>query len=387
LCKNPSDDAFSKLYKHDPEYLINKRYFRIEPAATAFTLDVEPISYPDKCELKQLHLLTRHGSRLPEAGEVLKYDQLQQVFANVSVAKEWYKNPFTLERNFQLVHRGEVEPYYDGKQCALRYDKFWNTVKEETGRFDPEVVHFQGCSFSRCGESAMAFSEGLFDGYGKVGPCKNQPVYITSTPVRQDYVLEPYQDCLLLNTTVFSNNPRYNEQIYAYGNTTLTSIAKLLTFNRTDTWCSLLSELDIKKLRYYWDMSDYYLYEYGSSLNEQTGCAYVTQLVNGVENYLNGSSVMKADLKNGHSHGMLMVLTTLGVHRNPTLTANFTLEQIEQIKYSEAKTIFWSSTIYFEIYTCSDKSNSTLIRLVLNFEPLLIPGCEGEYCEWSTFKK
>ncbi|CAG8828777.1 14179_t:CDS:1, partial [Dentiscutata erythropus] len=52
-----------------------------------------------------------------------------------------------------------------------------------------------------------------------------------------------------------------------------------------------------------------------------------------------------------------------------------------------AKTIFWSSTIYFEIYTCSDKTNSTLVRLVLNFEPLLIPGCEGEYCEWSTFKK
>ncbi|CAG8513318.1 19275_t:CDS:2 [Dentiscutata erythropus] len=327
LCKNPSDDAYSKLYNHDSQDLINKRYFRIEPAATAFTLDVEPISYPDKCELKQLYLLTRHGSRLPDEDEILMYDELKKIFADVSVAKEWYKNSFTMERNFQLVHRGELEPYYDGKQCALRYEKFWDTIKKETGRFDPNVVNFQGCSFSRCGESSMSFSEGLFDGYGIVGPCKNQPVYITSTPVRQDYVLEPYQDCLLLNTTVYTNNPIYNEQNYTYGNMTLAPIAErmskdyginpplnpylvpyiyhycefsVLTFNRTDTWCSLLSELDIKKLR----------------------------------------SVMQADLKNGHAYGMLMVLTTLGVHRNPTLTANFTVEQMTEIKYTQAKTIF-----------------------------------------------
>ena len=61
LCEK--DDGFSKLYQHDPEYLISKHYFIIEPAETAFTLDVKPISYPDKCELKQLHLLTRHGNK------------------------------------------------------------------------------------------------------------------------------------------------------------------------------------------------------------------------------------------------------------------------------------------------------------------------------------
>ncbi|CAG8794210.1 17264_t:CDS:1, partial [Gigaspora rosea] len=33
------------------------------------------------------------------------------------------------------------------------------------------------------------------------------------------------------------------------------------------------------------------------------------------------------------------------------------------------------------------EKKSKKIRLVLNFVPLLIPGCESEYCEWSTFKK
>ncbi|CAG8845411.1 36439_t:CDS:2, partial [Gigaspora margarita] len=226
----------------------------------------------------------------------------------------------------------------------------------------------------------------------------------------EDNILEQYNNCLLANETVIINNPAYNEQNYTYANTTLKPIAERMTkdygiypslnpylvpyiydycefwvlhFNRTDTWCSLLSEDDIIKTRFYWDMTDYYQYLYGNPLNEQTGCVYLTQLVNGVENYLNGSSLMMADLKNGHANGIFQ-----GVAKNPfPLTANLTLSQIQQIKYSEAKTTYWSSTIYFEIYICSDKEKSIKLRMVQNFNPLIIPGCEGEYCEWVTFKK
>ncbi|CAG8831165.1 21706_t:CDS:2, partial [Gigaspora rosea] len=63
----------------------------------------------------------------------------------------------------------------------------------------------------------------------------------------------------------------------------------VLHFNRTDTWCSLLSEDDIIKTRYYWDMVNIHM----------------------------------------------------GVAKNPfPLTANLTLSQIQQIKYSEAKTTY-----------------------------------------------
>ncbi|CAG8648498.1 17135_t:CDS:2 [Racocetra persica] len=81
-------------------------------------------------------------------------------------------------------------------------------------------------------------------------------------------------------------------------------------------------------------MSDYYFYGDGNPLSKQIGCVYLTQLVQGVEDYLDGSSIMVADLKNGHAYG-----------------------------------------------------NSTKIRMVLNFESILIPGRESEYCEWSAFRK
>ncbi|CAG8558082.1 16226_t:CDS:2, partial [Gigaspora margarita] len=397
---------------HDPEYLIDNHYFAIEPAATAFTLDIEPITYPDKCELKQLHLLTRHGSRYPAPYDILAFNQLAKIFSNVSVAKDWYQNPFPMERNYQLLPRGEMEPYYDGKQSFLRYNQFWKNYKNITGRYDPEVVKFQAGAFSRCGASAMAFSEGLFNGDGPLDTCKNQPVYVWNIPANEDNILEMYNNCLLANETVLNNNPTYNQQNYTYANNTLKPIADRMTkdygiypplnpylvpyiydacqfwvlhFNRTDTWCALLSEDDIIRARYYEDMTIYYQYESGNSLNKQTGCVYYTQLVNSVENALNGSSIMVADLKNGHAHTMFLVLTTLGAAQNPyPLTANLTLSQIKQLNYTEGKAIYWSSTIYFEIYTCSD---SPKVRLVLNFKPLLIPGCESEYCEWSTFKK
>ncbi|CAG8754679.1 2152_t:CDS:2, partial [Funneliformis mosseae] len=99
--------------------------------------------YPDKCELKQLHLVSRHGSRLPDPENIIAFDELEKIFANVSVAKGWYKNPFLMRKSHHLVKRGELEPYFDGLQSRKRYAKFWNGVE-----YDPEVIKFQSTQTS-----------------------------------------------------------------------------------------------------------------------------------------------------------------------------------------------------------------------------------------------
>ncbi|KAF0475505.1 phosphoglycerate mutase-like protein [Gigaspora margarita] len=226
-----------------------------------------------------------------------------------------------MERNYQLIPRGEMEPYFDGKQSFLRYNKFWKNVTKT--RYDPEVVNFRLMLIQ-----AMAFSEGLFNGVGPLDTCKNQPFYVWNIPANEDNIIEMYNNCLLANETVINNNPTYNEQTYTYANTTLKPIAERMT-NDYGIYPPLNPEDDIIKSRYYWDMSIYYQYSYGNTLNEQTGCVYYTQLVNSVENYLNGSSIMVADLKNGHTHTMFLVLTILGAAKNPfPLSANLTLSQI-----------------------------------------------------------
>ncbi|RGB44049.1 histidine phosphatase superfamily [Rhizophagus diaphanus] len=399
-----------KRYKYSLEELINAHLFWLEPAQTAFNLDIEPISYPDKCELKQLHLNTRHGARLPDAVDISAFDKLEKVFADVPVAKEWYKNPFRLLSNFQLVKRGELEPFFDGLQSRKRYPKFWKGVE-----YNPEIVKFQSSATSRAGASSMAFSEGLFNGEGPLDICKSKPVYIWSLPTEQDYILQPHLACARWNQTVFTNNKLLDEQLYSYGNKTLKPIANRLSkeyninppldphllpfifnycqayivqFHRTDTWCSLLSPKELLLLRYYWDLRSYYILQYGNPFNERVGCGYYTQLVNGVEDYLNGKSEMIADIKNSHGFTLLILFTTLGVFKEKEpLTADLTYEQIKKVRFTEYASVPWSSTFYFEIYTCSDDHNKVLIRALLNFKPFLIPGCESEYCEWNKFKE
>ncbi|CAH1762734.1 16672_t:CDS:2, partial [Entrophospora sp. SA101] len=387
------------VYKHSPEKLINSHLFYIEPARTAFSRDIKPISYPDKCKLKQLHLNTRHGSRYPTPDEINGYEELEKTFANVSIAKEWYKNVFPMRKNLQLIKRGEIEQYFDGLQSRQRYAKFWKGVK-----YDPEVIKFQSTATSRNGASSMAFSEGLFNGKGSLDTCKSQPVYISSMPSDQDTVLAPFYACRRWNDTIFNNNKLLDEQLYEYGNNTLAPIAERLSkehniippldpylvpfiftncqfwivvFNRTDTWCSLLSPKELLLSRYFYDIFFYHTFQYGHPFNRRMSCSYYTQLVKGVEDYLSGKSLMIADIKNSHSFNIIFALTSLGLFKEKyPLTANLTFEQIKKVRFTELASVHWSSTLYYEIYTCSDDyKNNTLIRVVLNFKPFVIPGC------------
>ncbi|CAG8727585.1 4343_t:CDS:2, partial [Funneliformis mosseae] len=254
---------------------------------------------------------------------------------------------------------------------------------------------------------------GLFNGKGPLDTCKSQPIYYWTVPPEQDDTLLMYLACRRWNETVSTNNKLLDEQAYAYGNKTLTQIANRLSetyhisppldpllvlhvfnncqfwlavFNRTDAWCSLLSPKELLLTRYYYDLLYYHRYSYGHPLNTRLGCRYLTQLVNGVENYLNGNSSMIADLKNAHSFTIFMILTTLGVFKNKfPLTADLTFEQFKNVKYTEHTLLNWSSTLYFEIYNCSD--DRVLIRVLLDFNPFVIPGCDSEYCEWNKFKE
>ncbi|RHZ58299.1 hypothetical protein Glove_374g17 [Diversispora epigaea] len=396
-------------YNYTPEELINNHLFFLEPGKNVFSPYAEPISYPDKCELKQLHLNTRHGSRYPEWGDILEYDELEKVFANVTIAKEWYKNPFPMSKQFQLIERGELEAYFDGIQCRKRYAKFWEGLK-----YDPEVIKFQSSATSRTGMSAMAFSEGVFNGMGSLDTCKSQPVYISSIPSEQDSVLQPYY-CTRFNQTVMNidKNQYLQEQIYPYGNQTIKPIAERLSkeynitldpklvpaiftycqfwvtlYNRTDTWCSLLSPEELLRCRYYYDITYYYSLSYGHPFNKRMGCAYYTQLVNEVDSYLNGSSSVRADLKDSHGFTLMLDLTSLGLLKEKfNLTADLPLEKIKNLRSTIYTTIHWSTTLYFEIYVCSGDNNDVKVRALLDFEPLPIPGCDGEYCDWKKFKE
>ncbi|CAI2200612.1 699_t:CDS:2, partial [Funneliformis geosporum] len=204
----------------------------------------------------------------------------------------------------------------------------------------------------------MAFSEGLINGKGPLDTCKSQPIFYWTAPLTQDDTLYMHYSCRRWNETVLNNNTVLDEQLHIYSNKTLAPIAKRMSeeyhispplnstaFDRTDAWCSLLSPKELLLSRHYWDIIDYHILSYGQPLNTRLGCRYLTQLVNGVDDYLNGNSSVIADLKDAHGRTIYIILTTL---------IYLTFEQIKEVKYTEYRLIHWSSTLYFEVYTCSD---------------------------------
>ncbi|CAG8784899.1 3415_t:CDS:2, partial [Racocetra persica] len=232
------------------------------PAKDVFSLDIKPINYPDNYTLNQLFLLSRHD-------QISAFDKIDKAFANVSVAKDWPKHPFPVEKNSRLTTRGKLEPYYSGLQSLKRYEKFWKSVE-----YDVDVVKFQTSTAFWVSQSAMSFSEGLFDGTGPVGACKNEPVYIWSLqPVNiRPFTLAPIAERMSKKYNISPPlDPISVADMFNYCE------FWVLHFNRTDTWCGLLSDDDLIFARYYWNMRDYFQYSYGNPLNEQLGCAYITQ--------------------------------------------------------------------------------------------------------------
>ncbi|CAG8469320.1 34178_t:CDS:2 [Gigaspora margarita] len=352
------------LYKRSPDYLINKRFFEFKPAEEAFSLDVKTIDYPDNYTLKQLYLLSRHGSRKPNLQQLPSLNKLDEAFANATVAKDWGKIPFTTEQNFRLGTRGKREPYYNGLQSLKRYEKFWKNVE-----YDADVIKFQTADqmYTNC----RRWNETVLNNFTD---------YIEQTNIYGNKTLAPLAEKL---TKKYNINPPLDPKLVPYIYTYCDFL--VLHYNRADTWCSILSDDELMLAQYYFTMRDYWQYSYGNPLNEKMGCAYITQFVNSVDDYLKGNSRMVVDLKFAHGFTERLVLTTLGVIKDKyPATADLTLEQIKSLKYTEQLVTYWSSTIYFEIYT--SPNDDALMRLVVNFEPYVIPGCDGEYCKWTTFK-
>ncbi|CAG8452365.1 3617_t:CDS:2 [Dentiscutata heterogama] len=102
-----------------------------------------PLESPESCVLVQLHLVARHGARLPTEGDIKKFDILDKLFANIPLAQDW-RNPFNYSKTGLLTDRGEHELYMLGKRARQRYYKFWNNLT-----YDSNVVVFQSSAVSR----------------------------------------------------------------------------------------------------------------------------------------------------------------------------------------------------------------------------------------------
>ncbi|GBB85824.1 hypothetical protein RclHR1_12270004 [Rhizophagus clarus] len=374
---------------------------------------VNPIKIPNECELQQLYLVSRHGTRYPTDGDINRFIELEKIFNNVTYAKEWYENPFPLLKQGLLALRGEKELYLMGKRSKKRYNKFWSKILP----YDPNIIKFQSTAVSRTAMSGFAYSLGLLNREGILGIDNSQSVYITSVPTSQDEKLAMHHACPRWAEIVDKNNKILEAQQIEFNANYMTKISKRITesfditpellpehadsiyracafaiaiFGKTNTWCSLLDKNEILELEYYNDILNYYSFSYGSELNKKLGCSLISNIIKNIEDYLNGNSTLKADLNFAHAETLRFLATTLGLFEDKTpLTVKSLPEKILKRKFRDSTQFYFASNIYFEVYTCSERNERTTIsiRTLVNEKPVIIPGCDSKYCELSKFKE
>ncbi|KAF9986574.1 PHOsphatase [Modicella reniformis] len=214
-------------------------------------------------------------------------------------------------------------------------------------------------------------------------------------------------------------------------------------YNNDQTWCQLLRQgiegaaveksedqrSNFMNFEISGDLDDYYSHGPGIPFNRHLGCVLATTLGNSIELALdtttekftagrmgddddNSQHPFRGLFKFGHSETILFFSSFLRLYdqRRVPLKSNMTMEQYEQREFWTSKISPFAANMAFEVYRpktrdvpkkrrLASKDGSTganvqpdtpsgLIRLLVNEEPMLIPGCGSAYfCEWATLKK
>ncbi|CAJ0832111.1 12355_t:CDS:2, partial [Entrophospora sp. SA101] len=273
------------------------------------------VKIPDKCELIQLQLVARHGTRNPTFGDIKKFDSLVEKLTNTQ--QNW-SHPYHYSQAGLLVAKGEEELYLLGKRSRSRYKKFWQNIT-----YDPNIIKFQSSSVARTGQSGIAYSLGLFTGYGTLSLLKLQPIYVSFLPRELDTELSMHRSCpKWVSTLNKSKNKHKLEQEKNYLNFNVTSISKHLSrklniqpplepkyLEHIYRICGY--DISLFDRKYFNDIGYYFLYSYGNQLNTRLACRFFTGLVNEVENLAFNKSKTKAVLRFAHAETILFIITML----------------------------------------------------------------------------
>ncbi|CAO3563190.1 unnamed protein product [Mortierella alpina] len=221
-------------------------------------------------------------------------------------------------------------------------------------------------------------------------------------------------------------------------------------YGNDKTWCQLLrlaspvrrslkskhhhaSEEDIKstflKLEISSDLSKYYTYGPGVPFNRHLGCKLATSLLESMELALApdvdhstgrktssgdedeeddevASKLFRGQFKFGHSETIMFLSSFLGLYnkKGVRMTATMTPEQYEEREFKTSDLSPFAANMAFEVFRpkaaksrpkkwrLSNENESPSppiqgkVRMLVNEEPMILPGCETEFCDWTLFK-
>ncbi|EPX72899.1 thiamine-repressible acid phosphatase Pho4 [Schizosaccharomyces octosporus yFS286] len=357
--------------------------------------------FPESCEIRQLHVLQRHGSRNPTAGDSVTnagyLSQVQDRLLNGSLPINYTVpgNPFQFIKSWipvidtnnadKLSSSGRLELFEMGREILSRYSTL----------FDSDVYEINTAAQNRVVESATWYSYGMF---GEEMKNKSNFIYVPEDESAGSATLSDFKACPVFNEKRIDHektkhirsqwekiflapirtrlNPYFLN--YSLTNDDVRSFFYLCAFEVAlkdgSDFCSLFTSSEIINFEYDYDLKFSFHGGPASKWSSIVGGAYVNNLAESLRSVNNETNNQKTFFAFTHDTHIFAVEAALGFF--PDITPETPLPATKNPYTYSAKTssfVPFAGNLITELFQCQDQKY--YVRHLVNQQVFPLTDC------------
>ncbi|KAJ1554753.1 hypothetical protein HK405_004152 [Cladochytrium tenue] len=375
----------------------------------------------ESCQVRQVLLLARHGTRNPTSGDIKNHIALQ-----TKLAANPPTNPlYSFLSNLTVPSTGGTNAGLLTWQGVLDHH---NLAARIFGSYpadlfaDPAATSWQATNVSRAIASGNSFIDGMYSNNTASNLAAKTALLNAVVPQTLDADLRPFDACAAYvnaSTAATTSNTNSTLSAAAYFPPIATRLTALLGTNLTSddvatlfslcsfdntlqgagdlstSVCSLFTDDELALYDFEQDLANDVNEGFGLPINSMLACSLVTTfvdfmdaMVSEVSGACSASSSVSAPtavFRFAHEETIMPLVTLLGLYGGQALTYNASATvsdlQSRALHYSAASP--FAANFIFELQSCA---SDWYVRVLHNEQPIVVPGCAAETCPLDAFK-
>ena len=379
----------------------------------------------DQCKPLHIDMLSRHGTRFPSKGDVRKIEKMLETVNKLFSSGSPFRlgeltlpggNPFTMLQDKLLSTVGEEELYNLSRRLRRRFEGLFDVP------YSPNRFSFISTGTTRTTQSAMAFAFGLFEGQGRLGPFKFQPVALDSSKIENDPLLRFFDLCPKYSREVSENKTSLYEfekfkrslplkevieNVAARLKTSSGALSpadivgmyvacsfEVALLSKTNGWCALFDVHDLQVVEYLYDLKHFWKRGYGYEINYKIACTLLSDIH---QSLVNASNHDYEHMKYGtfrfaHGETLQPLYALLGLFQ---VSEKLRADNFDKVgptqQYRTSQIVPFGANIAFVLYKCNsaaaaDPIHQFKLQVFVNERLVVLPCCGSEsLCPLAKF--
>lgn len=382
---------------------------------TPYHFTSKAIEKPPGCEPVHINMVIRHGSRYPGSHRIQKMkellEEINQFFpSNSTFRYNGLSLPWSIP--YDILNSASKE------MSALGSEEMYSIAKRFLKRFPGVLKHgYSNSNYSfvatdklRSSQSAVAFSQGLFEGTGHLGLAKFRPVAVKSSgSYDDDVVLRIFEACRKWQKITAKRNSEYRKFLDGPEMRRVSrNIAKRLgltkkipfrhdmalemflmcafgiqTDSADSSWCAVFEEADFKVVEYLSDLKLYWDRSYGRKINYKMACPLYVEITDTFENFLKQGKP-HGIFRFAHTGTVIPLLTMLGLYNDSVAPRADNFNQQANRTFRVSDVVPMSANVAFVLYKC--KRDGAKLKTERNGNVEEKSNCKGNKCRGMSTK-